>query len=423
MKNIVKDLREQYNFNLDVVLELYEKGESLQSIADKEFNKSFMNARIVLSLLGLRLKRKHRLHDLSILKTRLIDSKNSIEQELQNTYEQLEYTAQELYKKEKTIRRLQLQNNSLRATTRRALDNQSTYKEFVNELTNIPKVNCSPIKIDIDSSTEEYRTNTHIMVLSDMHFNSLINHDDVQGQEEYNFKIAESRVDKVIEACILQKETASNLVIANLADEIEGIIHNGDLTGEISTAESVVQLASILSSKIISLSKAYTTVKYLHVSSNHPRFTDTPATRKKKYDFSYILTHLIKEMCKDYTNVYVDIETDVYKSIPIGDKYIGMFHGDTVRGYNATVKSSVIKVESIFENIFGSKPLHLISGHTHSFKVGTTSSNGMAITSGSMVGVNEYVHASGFIPEAPSQVVMCVNSKCDIISMRRVTFK
>ena len=96
---------------------------------------------------------------------------------------------------------------------------------------------------------------------------------------------------------------------------------------------------------------------------------------------------------------------NIYKQIVINDNdYIGVFHGDTVRNYTPVNKVTVNNVSTIFNGIYGKLPKHLLSGHIHQFKVGVTQSNGLAITSGAMVGSNDYVLSSGFIVEEPYSI-------------------
>ena len=127
MKETISNLRERYDFNLDKLIDLYAKNASLDEMTDEAVNGSTMNTRTILSTLNLRLKKRYRTDDLALFKVILEQNPSEIENKLQNMYYEVEHLQQELYKKEKIVRKLTVENNINKSMTRKALDAQHTH--------------------------------------------------------------------------------------------------------------------------------------------------------------------------------------------------------------------------------------------------------------------------------------------------------
>lgn len=317
---------------------------------------------------------------------------------------------EKLIKVARSLQNARDENNALRAITR--TDTRNTLLEdtllacFANNIKAFkPKDYIHKTK---DKPTLEWG---NIVGVSDWHVGEEVSSIEVNQSNEYNYKITDRRVSKYIKKIYNAPVPKSfNLIIADLGDNIRGIIHGGITDTEGGLMESIVKAVDIQSRFIQSMLEKYELIDYRFVVGNHSRLDDAITSKGKFKDYSWLILQMLIRLFKDEPRITFNIAESGYHLISVNGANIMLFHGDTLRSYNPTVEGSRLKAQDICNGLFGKVARHFISGHKH---IATTVANqyeGMNIISGTLVGANEYGVQNGFSAISASQFMVHVDS-------------
>ena len=401
MVDIWTRIEKEYKVNLNHFLELYNKGLGREEIAE-QLGTSVFRVRQIASLLGLRMKKKHRQHDYELLLTKLKADTGNIDV-IEDLIKDLDLANKELLKMHKSLVNCRDQNNLLRKQVRELAREENIYERLKADL------QFTLEEIDIIAHQFEHKpiitqNNTLIVTLADLHIGQLVEAEDVGGANEYNFEIAKQRILKVFEEA--NRIGGKRLEVVILGDPIAGIIHGGNIIGEMPAVKALVSLIKLLSEILIPLSLNFQKINVTITNSNHSRLTEQPTKYKKAYDFDYIFSEFLQELLKDY-NINVEYSLSGYNLIQLSEnKYGFAFHGDTIRNYDITKEASVLKVMELCRQHYGVEPHLILNGHFHTYTSVLLPNGGMAISVGTLMGTDSYSYTSGYTPMPPSQVII-----------------
>lgn len=298
-------------------------------------------------------------------------------------------------------RNAQLAHNELNKTKRAIADELVVISEIKELIKDLDFSNITHKKI------EEYNSNKiAIATPSDWHIGQLYN--------GVGFETAEKRVieyaNQIIKRC--KEMSVSNVIVANLGDIANNLYMHKNTQAfgsEFNVSEQIVKSTNLMF-KFLNLLGNHLNVLYAGVIvGNHGRMSAKGETLTND-NFEVIVHEMVKSMIssailqnKEY-NVH-DISDDTYfkdyVSVNIQDKNFVFVHGDKE---SKTGADRIKKYMSILN-----KPVDcLIQGHTHSFKVETENYGRLAITSGCLMGSDDYSENLGYRTNA-SQLLTIVD--------------
>lgn len=253
----------------------------------------------------------------------------------------------------------------------------------------------------------------NIVGISDWHIGEDVDSDEVNGSNEFNYKVAHKRISKYID-CISKKVSSDNLIIADLGDNIRGIIHGGIEDTEGGLMESIVKAVDLQVMFIDAMLSMYNKIDYKFVVGNHSRLDDAIKSKGKYKDYSWLITQMLVRLYSDEPRITFNISKSGYHLVKVNSANIFLFHGDTLRGYNPNQNGSRLSTQDICVGLFKKSARHFFSGHKHIAMNIQNQWEGVNIVSGTLVGNNEYGVQNGFSTISSSQCMFNVQQDGNI---------
>lgn len=409
IKQIIQEFQERHNkeFDISAYLSDYEQGIKVRELAEN-FGVNYNALRYLNYNLGLKYKdriecvRKVR-KDLANENGKDYDLVHAVESDLENISDKNR-------KLMKALTNSRDENNALRAMMRKE-DRGSTLEERLLEVFEeqllTKEFSVNKVKYKKKDNIPEYGL---ACIFSDIHIGDLVK-SDVVPNNNYNFEIAEDRLDYFVQKIITNDTQSKKLVVYNLADNLKGIIHNGDVQGEDGVVMCIIKAVEIFHKIYTKLASHYEEVIVYHSGDNHSRLTEKPNSHNKWKDFNYLLFAMNEMLLKQskITNVKKVFTKTGYNFNSINGHNIISFHSDTLRNYKVHSESSRSKLQDISKQIFNKDYHSAINGHKHTFEVSANAYGGMNIQNPTPVGNTEYGIANGFSSISSAQVVFFVN--------------
>ena len=409
MQSKIEYIEKNYKVNVGEFIGLYK-----DKIGRKDMSVTLgigeHTVRSIASVLGLRLKQKHREADYQYF---LKAQGKPVDK---NLIDSLELIQKELYKTNKGLQRQKDVNNLLRKQLREAVREENATDILKESLKDLPirTLEIEPIEIKPIVNAG----GTTVIALSDLHIGALVEAYGVSNK--FNFDIAEQRLKHIINKTITNPLVSDRLVITILGDVFQGLIHNSHLIGEMPAMEAVAKFSALFSEILLSLEKAFSKVEVYMISGNHERLTDDQMVYKKGYDLTYIFSEMLKANTRGYNRVYINYSLSGYNTFPLSQDIVHplfgcIFHGDIDRTYRVDNLKSVMSVLYTFQQN-GREPSLLLSGHVHQYKKALLPNGGVAISVGAFMGQDEYAKNKGYLEFPPSQVALYYNKYGELIS-------
>ena len=403
MKEIINRIKEQYNIDLDKLIELYELGYNREEMAE-HLDLGVFQVRTIAASLGLRFKKKFRSTDLDVLKRRLENEDDLIIKLTQD----LDYANKKLLSLNKSVIKYRDENNLLRRQERLLVREQNLIEKITTKiLNNLGTIELKPIEINKDNYVPK---GMNLIVLSDLHIGAKVDKEEVGDTNVYNYNIAIERINKVINSCVNLSKQSDNLTIAILGDIFDGAIHNNYLIADMPVTKAIAQFSKYMIFTLKALSKAYKNIKVEIISGNHDRLTDEPTIIHKNFDFAHLFYEIVKQGVNQVNNLQVNYGFKGYHLIDLpNNKKCFAFHGDMNRSYSPCKESEVLKLMALCKQVYNVEPSLLLSGHIHRYMKTLLPNGGYAITLGSLLGTNQYSYTNGWLAAIPSQIVLFYN--------------
>lgn len=309
-----------------------------------------------------------------------------------------ELLVKKLQKANKSLINARDENNTLRATTRKDVRQEVIIDKLLKVFEdNVKLIKPKAYKYALRDGKAMIQPNGNVVGMSDWHIGEEVSKDEVQGSNEYNYNIAEKRIKKYAKKIINSNITKTeNLIIADLGDNIRGIIHGGLTDTEGGLMLSIVKAVEMQSMFIDEMLENYNHIDYRFVVGNHSRLDDQILSKDKYRDYSWLITQMLMKLYKKETRIKFHIGKSGYHLVKVNGTELAMFHGDTIRSYNPSAESSILKVQGIITDLFGKPARHFLSGHKHIAMTVQNRYMGLNMISGCLVGNNEYGVQNGF---------------------------
>lgn len=249
------------------------------------------------------------------------------------------------------------------------------------------------------------------LMLSDLHFDEVVDPDEVEGVNEYNRAIALRRLKRVLAGTIEVvrvhfagiRVDGFNLFLGG--DLLSGNIHEElEQTNEDTVVGGVDYWADHLVGFISGLVEEFGKLHIAVVVGNHGRNTRKPRAKNRVRDnFDWLLCRLVARELKNDSRITWQIPESADTLVTIYNTKFRLTHGDQFRGgsgisgmmaplmlgsYRKTMRQSTI----------GKPHDWLVMGHHHSYFSGKG-----IIVNNTLKGYDEYAYVSNFPYSAPSQ--------------------
>ena len=413
IEQLISVLEGRFRVKVEDFVHLYEAKESGESIC-QALGLTENGLRTVAKTLNLRLPKKFRNNDLALYYSRFTDSEVNLK--LQEVTGDLDASYKDAIKLERqllhTKRELQkYKSQALKSATE--IDLEEVRVAVLNSVRPI-----RPVTVQIRTPSTHYADYTQAIVLSDLHFEECVSHNDVGLANSYDWGIAERRLEKVFAESLQAYRGEGKCLLFILGDTISGIIHDTLESTSKPTGQALAELAQLLAQHIHTLSEVYESVEVLSVTGNHGRISEQRKSTANGFNFEYLLIQILSGLVPQ-VNVHFEHSTCGYVHTTVGNKVIVGHHGDFHRaGYGA---AKTLKVSEAIRQAIGVQAYHIIQGHTHTPSIEMMHTGGQYITNGSLIGANGYSHSNGFTGLIWSQTLLSFLPDGNIENIRMAT--
>lgn len=406
IKKSIEEFKQKHpNFNLEQFIEDYLNGLSRERLCENH-NLSEMPLRMFMQSLGLAFpkSRRHSSYEGFKYALGLEDSISDVKlvKELEEDIDKLSEKNRKLYA---SLTLARDEANNLRKESRQEARQGDLYEHLIEELKQgLYSVQIPPNPfILVDRSILNTKEAQPFVLLSDLHYNEVIEGKYIEDYNEFNNQICLDGIDKLLTK--VQKYGGDTLRIYLGGDILSGIIHFLDLKGQIPVTSSIIELAYFLADRINKLATQYKNIKVMMVNGNHSRLSLKPTLDLKAFDFEHLLYELMKAQITE-KNVKLEYSYSTYLIDNVGTedcpKFVGLVHGDN-KSFNPTQEATVLKQFGIFDELFGVRVVSLLLGHTHKPIFATSPRGGSILVNGCASGSNQFGFNANFLPLQPYQ--------------------
>lgn len=254
-------------------------------------------------------------------------------------------------------------------------------------------------------------------MLSDTHFDEVVNPAEIGWCNAYNREIATSRLERYFRSLVKLKAVhlsginIDGLVLMMAGDMVSGIIHEELAASNAAPiTESIMYYSGMIVSGIEMLAEKYKKVMVPCVVGNHGRLNPKITFKGAVQDnFDYLLYSIIANHFKSSKHVTFHVPTSPDAIFPVGNTKICLSHGNQFRGGSGwagplmpVMRGDTKKRER--QASINSPYDILCTAHFHSLKF-----LGKQIMNGSMIGYGEYASCGNFGFEPPQQAFFLVD--------------
>lgn len=291
-------------------------------------------------------------------------------------------------------------------TLKRSLD----VIDSVEHLTLEPPTWLSPKKPKLSAGTL-------VVMLSDTHFDEIVNPEEVDGLNAYNREIARLRLEKWTTNVIkLARHYLAGVTYDGVVVLLGGDMFSGDIHEELSETNEAPIMASLLywseqlAASIDLLATEFGKVHVASVVGNHGRTSRKPRAKLRvRTNYDWLLSHILKRHFDKDKRVTFQIPESADALITIYGQGHLMTHGDQASGgggiggiYPPIMRLRARKAQRYLATGRTFQTLWL--GHWHQY-ISTPS----LIINGSLKSYDEYAYLNSFSYEVPQQALALIS--------------
>ena len=263
---------------------------------------------------------------------------------------------------------------------------------------------------------------TLVVMLSDTHFDEVVNVDEMEGLNCYNREIAVMRLEKWAQNVIkLSRHYLSGVTYDGVVVILGGDIFTGDIHEELALTNEDTMIGSLLfwseqvAAAIQLLTDEFKKCYVTSVVGNHGRTTRKPRMKQRvKTNFDYLLAKMVERHFRLDKRVSFDIPESADCLIKIYEHGHLITHGDQVSGGGGIggIYPPIMRMRARKQARYlatGKSFQTLWLGHWHQY-ISTPS----MIVNGSLKGFDEYAMLMGFGHETAQQALAIVTPERNI---------
>lgn len=269
---------------------------------------------------------------------------------------------------------------------------------------------CAPKWLTPKKPAASHRA-TIVAILSDTHFDEVVNPDEIGGLNAYNRDIATQRLQRWAEGIIkLARHYLTGVKYDGIVVMLGGDIFTGNLHDLAETNEDTIfgsllywseQIAAALELLVREFGKLHVPV----VVGNHGRITRKPRTKLRARDnLDYVLGHLLaRQMASDKVTFDIPENTDAF--VQVYNTTHLLTHGDQTTGGGGVggIWPPIMRMSGRKAQRYAAEGMtfdSIVMGHWHQLIM---SPEAGLIVNGSLKGYDEYAAVSNFRPEQAQQ--------------------
>ncbi len=255
-----------------------------------------------------------------------------------------------------------------------------------------------------------FDTGTICAVLSDTHFDEVVNPNELGGRNKYNREIAVMRLERFFQKIILlTREYITGLDYNGVVLFLGGDIFSGDIHEELTETNEDTMLGSVLfwseqlSAGISLLADEYENVHVPCVVGNHGRRTRKPRSKLRARDnFDWFLAKTLENHFADDDRVTFDIPDATDCTVIINTTNYLLTHGDQAKGGGGIGGIWPPIMRLVARKRVNNRFDCMVLGHWHQLVMAPSSG---FILNGSLKGWDEYAATSNFPFEQAQQAL------------------
>lgn len=268
-----------------------------------------------------------------------------------------------------------------------------------------------------------------VLLFSDLHAGEVINKDEVDGFNEYNFDIMCRRLWGLTDSVLSIKDLHSHaykvkrLWVLSLGDIVTGEIHNMAETNSAPIISTMQQTALVVSQALIRLASSYDEIVYVGVAGNHDRRHEKPRTKQGFDNWAYMVNWAISLLCAQQKNIRFHIPKSPFLITDIRGWNFLVRHGHgKVNSFAGIPFYGLSRKNSAFQELYRSRGSfdYEVLGHYHQQ---AQLKDDRVFINGSIIGANEFAinELAAFSP--PSQKLMGVDDKHGVTYNYKLTLQ
>ena len=221
----------------------------------------------------------------------------------------------------------------------------------------------------------------------------------------------ERRLNYMVDKVLSNPYQSYNLVVLELLDIIQGLIHGSEYLSEDGFTTSMLKIVEVYSDIYSKLAPAYDRIDVYVTGDNHSRITQKPSSYMKWDNLGSMCMKMVDMVlkAKGIKNIHFYYTKNEYHMVNICGSNILTFHGDTIRRYNPTSQAERANLQSICLGMFEKPYKFAVSGHIHKANASMNEYGGYNISNGTLVGNGQYGVSNGFSSIRPSQTILYFN--------------
>ena len=322
---------------------------------------------------------------------------------------------------ETSIVRLRRERDSAKKEVVRLTQAMDEANRIINA---IEQVNASEIEPPRWLSPAKPRASaaTLVAMLSDTHFDEVVNPDEMEGLNAYNRTIAKLRLERWAKNVVkMARHYLAGMKYDGLVLVLGGDIFSGDIheelkdTNEATMLESCLYWSEQIAGAVGLLAEEFGRVQVVSVVGNHGRMSRKPRMKQRVVtNFDWLLAKMVERYFADDKRVSFVIPTSPDAWIQIYGHGHLITHGDQVHGGGGIggIYPPIMRMRAKKEHKYlqtGQNFRTLWMGHWHTYL-----STPHLIINGSLKGWDEFAAIMGFGFEPPQQALAIVTPERNI---------
>lgn len=283
-------------------------------------------------------------------------------------------------------------------------------------------LNLAPPKWMLEPASDRKKHATLALLLSDTHFDEVVEPSEINGLNAYNRRIAEQRLRAWAENAVkIARHYMSGLSFDGVVLMLGGDIFSGDIHEELKETNEDTVLGSLLhwseqiAAAIDLVSSEFGKVHVPCVMGNHGRLSRKPRMKlRARTNLDWLLGKMLERHFAKNKNVTFNISDNADVLVPVYKWNHLLSHGDQVSGgggiggiWPPIMRMKARKAQRAMD--VGTPFQTMWIGHWHQY----ISTPGM-IVNGSLKGLDEYAWINNFGYEVPQQALAVVTPEHNI---------
>lgn len=313
-------------------------------------------------------------------------------------------------------------NNGVNAATPIDVSENKEYQDFLKskEVKTLPFEKYE-FKFKFKNSGYRYG----VALFSDAHIEETVLPNSVLGLNEYNIKIAKSRIENYFVNLVncINEDKLNSLIFASLGDSISGYIHDElSQCNELTPLEATYEAQSLIYSGLnyICNNTNLENIKFVGIVGNHSRTTKKiQHANGYKLSYEWLMYKNIEAECAK-ANLPIDFylpESEMAIVDTSDEKRFIFIHGFQIRsggtGTVCGIYPALNRLSMKWDKTFKQDKIYL--GHFHS-----CISMPNATVNGSIIGYNSFALTNGFSYEEPAQMYEVYDNKIGMLLNRKI---